>query len=84
MQHTVTATLSESLAQRTVTLMAPSKTYNLPGLACAFSIIEDAKLRLQFQKTIRGIITEVNCFGYAGCEPHTNTANHGAAPSSNT
>ena len=73
-QHIVTAKLSESLAARTVTLMAPSKTYNLPGLACAFSVIEDSKLRLQFQKTIRGIITEVNCFGYAGCEA---AYNHG-------
>ena len=73
-KHTVTATLSQELAKRTVTLMAPSKTYNLPGLACAFSIIEDSKLRLQFQKTIRGIITEVNCFGYAGCEA---AYNHG-------
>jgi cystathionine beta-lyase len=72
--HIVTSTLSQSLAARTVTLMAPSKTYNLPGLACAFSIIEDSKLRLQFQKTIRGIITEVNCFGYAGCEA---AYNHG-------
>jgi len=67
-QHTVTATLNDSIAQRTITLMAPSKTYNLPGLACAFSIIENSELRTQFQKTIRGIITEVNCFGYAGCE----------------
>jgi cystathionine beta-lyase len=66
--HTMTATLGERVAQRTVTLMAPSKTYNLPGLACAFSIIENPKLRARFQKTIRGIITEVNCFGYAGCE----------------
>ena len=65
-KHTLTATLSEQIAERTVTLMAPSKTYNLPGLACAFSIIENTKLRAQFQKTIRGIITEVNCFGYAG------------------
>ncbi|NBB79856.1 MAG: putative C-S lyase, partial [Verrucomicrobia bacterium] len=65
-RHTVTATLNESIAQRTVTLMAPSKTYNLPGLACAFSIIENPQLRARFQKTIRGIITEVNCFGYAG------------------
>ena len=65
-KHTLTATLSEQIADRTVTLMAPSKTYNLPGLACAFSIIENTKLRAQFQKTIRGIITEVNCFGYAG------------------
>lgn len=67
-QHTVTATISESIARRTVTLMAPSKTYNLPGLACAFSIIEDSELRLRFRKAIRGIITEVNCFGYAGCQ----------------
>ncbi|MFU8848531.1 MAG: MalY/PatB family protein [Opitutales bacterium] len=73
-KHTVTATLNESIARRTVTLMAPSKTYNLPGLACAFSVIEDATLRSQFQKTIRGIITEVNCFGYAGCEA---AYNHG-------
>jgi cystathionine beta-lyase len=73
-KHIVTATLSKSLAARTVTLMAPSKTYNLPGLACAFAVIEDSKLRHQFQKTIRGIITEVNCFGYAGC---TAAYNHG-------
>ena len=65
-KHTLTATLGEQIAERTVTLMAPSKTYNLPGLACAFSVIENTKLRAQFQKTIRGIITEVNCFGYAG------------------
>jgi cystathionine beta-lyase len=65
-KHTLTATLSEQIADRTVTLMAPSKTYNLPGLACAYSVIENTKLRAQFQKTIRGIITEINCFGYAG------------------
>lgn len=74
--HIVTATLDEKIAARTVTLMAPSKTYNLPGLACAFSVIENQQLRLQFQKTIRGIITEVNCFGYAGCEA---AYNHGEA-----
>lgn len=73
-QHIVTAKLSEAVATRTVTLMAPSKTYNLPGLACAFSVIEDAGLRAKFQKAIRGIITEVNCFGYAGC---TAAYNHG-------
>lgn len=73
-KHIVTSTLNDTIAARTVTLMAPSKTYNLPGLACAFSVIENQELRLQFQKTIRGIITEVNCFGYAGCEA---AYNHG-------
>ncbi len=75
-QHTMTATLNDAIAQRTVTLMAPSKTYNLPGLACAFSVIENPQLRQQFQQTIRGIITEVNCFGYAGCAA---AYNHGEA-----
>jgi cystathionine beta-lyase len=73
-KHTVTATIDESIAARTVTLMAPSKTYNLPGLASAFSVIENTELRAKFQKTIRGIITEVNCFGYAGL---TAAYNHG-------
>ena len=73
-KHTLTASLGEQIADRTVTLMAPSKTYNLPGLACAYSVIKNTKLRAQFQKTIRGIITEVNCFGYAGI---TAAYNHG-------
>jgi len=66
--HIVAASLSKDLALRTVTLMAPSKTYNLPGLACAYTVIENSELHARFKKTIRGIITEVNCFGYAGCE----------------
>ncbi|MEC8333406.1 MAG: PatB family C-S lyase [Verrucomicrobiota bacterium] len=74
--HIVVASLSKELAERTVTLMAPSKTYNLPGLACAYTVIENSELRARFKKTIRGIITEVNCFGYAGCEA---AYNHGEA-----
>jgi cystathionine beta-lyase len=75
-EHIVTATVNEAIAARTITLMAPSKTYNLPGLACAFSIIKNHELRQQFNQTIRGIITEVNCFGYAGCAA---AYNHGEA-----
>lgn len=67
-KHYVTASIDQELANRTITLMAPSKTYNLPGLACAYSIIENPKLKHQFDKCIRGIITEINCFGYAACE----------------
>jgi len=67
-RHCLTATLSPEVAARTVTLLSPSKTYNLPGLACAYAVMEDPGLRQRFERTIRGIITEVNCFGYAGCE----------------
>ncbi len=67
-RHCMTATLGPEVAQRTVTLLSPSKTYNLPGLACAYAVIANPALRQRFERTIRGIVTEVNCFGYAGCE----------------
>eukprot|EP00968_Pinguiococcus_pyrenoidosus_P028731 scaffold8065_cov267-Pinguiococcus_pyrenoidosus.AAC.15 len=40
-KHRPTATLSSEAASRTVTLMSPSKTYNVPGLGIAFAIIPD-------------------------------------------
>ncbi len=49
-------------------MFAPSKTFNLAGLACAFVVIPDAPTRRSFQKAARGLITEINCFGYTGCE----------------
>lgn len=52
----------------TLAMFAPSKTFNLAGLACAFVVIPDAATRCKFQKAARGLITEVNCFGYTGCE----------------
>lgn len=66
-RHIVTVTLSEEIEQRTITLMAPSKTYNLPGLCTAYAVIANPKLKAQFARAARGFITEVNCFGYAAC-----------------
>lgn len=48
-------------------LYAPSKTWNLPGLACAYAVIPNRELRTRFRREIQGIVTEINCFGYAGC-----------------
>ena len=52
----------------TVAMFAPSKTFNLAGLACAFLVIPDAETRRIFQRAARGLITEINAFGYVGCE----------------
>jgi cystathionine beta-lyase len=51
-----------------IAMFAPSKTFNLAGLACAFLVIPDAAARRTFQRAARGLITEINAFGYAGCE----------------
>lgn len=46
--HIPIASLAPEIAARTITLMAPSKTYNLAGLKCAFAIIPDQALREKF------------------------------------
>jgi len=53
---------------RMLALFAPSKTFNLAGLACAFLVIPDAATRHRFHQAARGLITEVNAFGYVACE----------------
>jgi len=62
--HVPTATLAPGIAERTITLMAPSKTFNLPGLGCAFAVIPDKILRRQFKNAMAGIVPSVNLFGY--------------------
>jgi cystathionine beta-lyase len=63
-RHTPVATLSEDAAARTVTLMSPSKTFNIAGLGCAFAVISDAGLRAAFCRRMQGIMPFVNLFGY--------------------
>ena len=63
-RHVCIASLSDSIAQRTITLMAPSKTFNIPGLGCSFAIIPSVELRKSFLAVIQGIVPHVNLFGY--------------------
>ena len=66
--HVPTAMLGDEVARRTITLMAPSKTYNIPGLGISIAIIPDAKLRTQFVRATAGIVAEVNPLAYTACE----------------
>ena len=66
--HVPAATLSPATAARTVTLMAPSKTYNIAGLTCSFALIADPKLRAGFTRAMAGIVPEMNVLGFAACE----------------
>jgi cystathionine beta-lyase len=63
-QHLPIATLGPELAQRTITLMAPSKTYNLAGLGCSFAVIPAEDLRRRFLQAKAGIVPMINPYGY--------------------
>ncbi|MCP8685980.1 MalY/PatB family protein [Marinobacterium sedimentorum] len=63
-EHLPLASLNSSIEARTITLMAPSKTYNIAGLGCSFAIIPDPDLRKTFRRVRRGIVPDVNLLGY--------------------
>lgn len=64
--HIPTAALDDETAQNTITLMAPSKTYNIPGLGFSFAVIPDPGLRKKFTNAMKGIVPYVNVLGYTG------------------
>jgi cystathionine beta-lyase len=63
-KHIPFATLSPEAARRSITLHAPSKTYNIPGLGCSFAVIGDDSLRRRFRRVMAGIVPHVNLLGY--------------------
>ncbi|MBU5611883.1 MalY/PatB family protein [Geomonas azotofigens] len=67
-RHIPIAALSPETSRRTITLMAPSKTYNVPGLGCSFAIISDDTLRRAFRKAMGRIVPHVNLLGYTAAE----------------
>jgi cysteine-S-conjugate beta-lyase len=67
-RHIPIATLSPETAGRTITLLAPSKTFNIPGLGCSFAVISDQVLRNSFNKAKGRIVPHVNALGYTAAE----------------
>lgn len=66
--HTPFASLSPEIAQRCITLMAPSKTFNVPGLGSSFAVVQNPALKRQLMNAESGIIPHVNVFGLAAAE----------------
>lgn len=62
--HLPVASLDPEISRKTITLMAPSKTFNIAGLDCSFAVIEDETLRQTYEKARRGLVGGINVFGY--------------------
>ncbi|MBP9217954.1 MAG: PatB family C-S lyase [Sterolibacterium sp.] len=67
-RHRPYATLSAETARHSITLMAPSKAYNIAGLGCAYAIIPDRTLRRTFIAAMQGMVPHVNALGLVACE----------------
>lgn len=65
-RHSPFASLSPALAEITVTCLAPSKTFNIPGLQTSFVVISNPELKRSFDGEIAALsIGSVNFFGPA-------------------
>jgi cystathionine beta-lyase len=58
--HIPVATLSPDIAQRCITLLAPSKTFNIAGLGGSFAVVENPQLRKQLLAVMEGLIPHLN------------------------
>ncbi len=62
-RFTPLAKLSTEIAKRTITLIAPSKTFNVPGLFCGFAVIPNKELREAYVKMVGQLRIHVNSMG---------------------
>lgn len=59
-EHIPFASLSEDAAQRSVTLLSPSKSFNIAGLGASLAIIPNRELRERFNQQRKGIVPDVD------------------------
>lgn len=63
-KHIPIASLSPEIAQKTITLIAPSKTFNIAGLFCGFAILPNKELRERYKEQVERMTLHVNGLGY--------------------
>jgi len=63
-RHIPVASLGPEIGKRTVTLMAPSKTFNVPGLHCSFAVVPDPDLRRKIKSGKPPHFPYVNVLGF--------------------
>ena len=64
-RHVPIASLHPSIAERSVSLYAVTKAYNVPGLSCAVAVIPNADLRRRFRQANRGLTPFIGPLAYA-------------------
>lgn len=64
-RHIPIAALDPAIEARTITLFAPTKAYNFPGLGVAVAVIPDPTIRERFETVGKGLLTSVSPLAYA-------------------
>jgi cystathionine beta-lyase len=62
-KHIPIASIDKEIALHSITLMSPTKTYNIAGLQCSFAIIQNQELRKKLENAMGGLVMWVNLIG---------------------
>jgi cystathionine beta-lyase len=62
--HIPIAAIAPEIAAQTITLFAPSKTFNIPGLKCSVGVVQNSELLEKLTQTAAGLVPGVNVLGY--------------------
>ena len=63
-RHVPIASLAPEIGAQTITLFAPSKTFNVAGLSCSVGVIQNPDLRARLKQAGAGLVPHVNVLGY--------------------
>jgi len=63
-RHVPIASLAREIEERSVTLFAPNKTYNVAGVPCAIAVIPNSDLRERVLAAKRGLVPHVGIMSY--------------------
>ena len=61
-KHIPIASLNKDIEQRSITLLSPSKSFNIAGLKSSFIIVPNDSLRRRFKIEMRGLVDDPNIF----------------------
>ena len=67
-QHTPIASLDRDIANASITLLAPTKAYNVPGVGCGVAIIPNAELRQRYRDSRLGLVPSIGPLAYVATE----------------
>ena len=59
-KHIPIASLNDEISKRSITLLAPSKTFNIAGLQSSYAVIPDVQLRKTFRRTLGNLTSQIN------------------------
>jgi cystathionine beta-lyase len=62
-KHIPIASLDKDIAHNTITLMAPTKTFNIAGLQCSLAIVQNKELLQKLEYSKGGLVMWVNMIG---------------------